>query len=458
MLVASVIAYLGVTVLIGAVASRFVSSSEDFVLAGRRLPLMLATTAVFATWFGSETILGASSEFVQHGLIGVIEDPFGAALCLFLVGVFFARPIYRMNLLTFGDFYRIKYDARVEAVSSVFMIISYFGWIAAQFVAMGIILNVVFELPLAMGIVLSAVLVLIYTYLGGMWSISITDFLQTVIIIVGLGFLLWEMMGQAGGWSRVVDSAPEGYFDMLPEFQPEAMVTWVAAWITIGLGSIPQQDVFQRVMAARTERVAVQASLLGSGMYLTIAFIPLLIGLCARLLYPEMLVDDPQMVIPRAVLLHSEPWIQALFFGALLSAIMSTASGATLAPATILAENILKPRIGHLGDRGLLTLLRFSVVVVAVVSTVLASMRSNIYELVGESSALSLVSLFVPMVAGLYWRRATPAGALLSMVMGMAVWLLGEMVGLSVPSLIPALLASAVAMVAGSLATTSGNA
>ena len=158
------------------------------------------------------------------------------------------------------------------------------------------------------------------------------------------------------------------------------------------------------------------------------------------------------------MLLHSEPWIQALFFGALLSAIMSTASGATLAPATILAENILKPRIGHLGDRGLLTLLRFSVVVVAVVSTVLASMRSNIYELVGESSALSLVSLFVPMVAGLYWRRATPAGALLSMVMGMAVWLLGEMVGLSVPSLIPALLASAVAMVAGSLATTSGNA
>ena len=451
MLFSAIIIYLLITIAIGLIASRFVKNAEDFVLAGRRLPLMLASTAVFATWFGSETVMGASSEFVQHGLLGVIEDPFGASLCLLLVGIFFARPIYRMNILTFGDFYRIKFDQKVELLAGIFMVVSYFGWIAAQLVAMGIIMNVVLGIPLEAGILTSAGIVLLYTYIGGMWSISITDFMQTIIIIAGLLFLLIEISGKAGGLAQVIAQAPADFFRFTPDPEPFAFVEYLAAWITIGLGSIPQQDVFQRVMSARSENVAVRASYVGSLMYLTIAFIPLLIGLSAKVVYPELMAGDPQMVLPQAVLLHSSVLIQVMFFGALLSAIMSTSSGAILAPATILAENVIRPYLPKLSDKQFLRLLRGSVVAISLVSTVLASMRSNIYELVGESSALSLVSLFVPMVAGLYWKKATPRGALLAMLLGMGAWLVSEFAGLEVPSLVPGVIASAVGMVVGSL-------
>ena len=451
MLFSAIIIYLLITIAIGLTASRFVKNAEDFVLAGRRLPLMLASTAVFATWFGSETVMGASSEFVQHGLLGVIEDPFGASLCLLLVGIFFARPIYRMNILTFGDFYRIKFDQKVELLAGIFMVVSYFGWIAAQLVAMGIIMNVVLGIPLEAGILTSAGIVLLYTYIGGMWSISITDFMQTIIIIAGLLFLLIEISGKAGGLAQVIAQAPADFFRFTPDPEPFAFVEYLAAWITIGLGSIPQQDVFQRVMSARSENVAVRASYVGSLMYLTIAFIPLLIGLSAKVVYPELMAGDPQMVLPQAVLLHSSVLIQVMFFGALLSAIMSTSSGAILAPATILAENVIRPYLPKLSDKQFLRLLRGSVVAISLVSTVLASMRSNIYELVGESSALSLVSLFVPMVAGLYWKKATPRGALLAMLLGMSAWLVSEFAGLEVPSLVPGVIASALGMVVGSL-------
>lgn len=447
------ILYLLATVLIGVFTSRYVKDSKDFILAGRRLPLLVSASALFATWFGSETVLGASSEFIQHGLYGVIEDPFGAALCLLLVGIFFARPLYRMNILTFGDFYRIRFDKKTEIVSSLFMIPSYFGWVAAQLVALGIILNVLAGISILSGILLSAGLVTIYTVVGGMWAISVTDFIQTIIIIAGLIILACTLVPAAGGLSSVIDQAPEGFFKFLPDPEPKAMMYYFAAWATIGLGSIPQQDVFQRVMASRTEKTAVRAAFLSSAMYLSVGFLPLLIGLCAKILYPELLTGEGQTILPQVVLLHTNLFVQILFFGALLSAIMSTTSGAMLAPATILAENLVKPlRKKAITESQFLILLRMSVILVAILSTIMASLSSNIYELVAESSVFSLVSLFVPMVAGLYWKKASSWGAILSMAGGMAGWILFERLPYDIPSLIPALAISTLGMILGTLA------
>ena len=181
--------YLLLTLGIGWWASRRVHSTKDFVIAGRNLPMVVAASALFATWFGSETIMGASSEFVEHGLIGVIEDPFGAALCLVLVGAFFARPLYKLNIITFNDFFRIRFSRQAEVISALFMIPSYFGWIAAQLVAMAIILNTIAGLTLLQGILLCALIVVFYTYIGGMWAVSITDFLQTIMIIITITFI-----------------------------------------------------------------------------------------------------------------------------------------------------------------------------------------------------------------------------------------------------------------------------
>ncbi|MDX5480735.1 MAG: sodium:solute symporter family protein [Hymenobacteraceae bacterium] len=423
MLIFFVLLYLLFNIGVGYWASRRVHNTTDFLLAGRQLPFYISTTVVFATWFGSETLLGASSEFASHGLLGVIEDPFGAALCLVLVGLFFAKRLYRMNLLTLGDYYRIRFNRTTEQLAAFFMVISYFGWIAAQMVALGIVMNQVFGISTPAGIVLGSMIVVGYTYLGGMWSVSITDFVQTVMIICGLIFISYELM-QAMPLSQVTAPLPDNFFRFVP--QERDSTTWLnyfGLWITIGLGSIPQQDVFQRVMSARSERVAVASSIAAGFLYLTVAFMPLVLALYARQLYPELLQEDAQLLVPGLILHSGSLLLKVLFFGALISAIISTASGGILAPAAILSENMLRPLLKNVTDSKLLMLSRFSVLVVAAISLSMALLRSNIYELVSESSALSLVSLFVPLVAGMFWRKTNAVAAVGSMLAGMGVWL-----------------------------------
>jgi len=422
------------------------------MLAGRSLPLTLSSAALFATWFGSETVFGASSEFLKGGLYGVIEDPFGAALCLLLFGLFFARKLYNMNLLTLGDFFKVRYGKKIELVASAFLALPYVGYIAAQLVAMGLILNVVTGMVLWQGVVVSAFVVTLYTYVGGMWAISITDFIQSIIIILGLLVLTIVLADKVGGVGVVIEAMPEENFRFLPHLDFKEVTSYIAAWCVLGLGSIPSQDVFQRAMSSGSARTAVWSSYIGAILYLTIAMLPLFISLCIKHLYPQELAGDTQLALPNMVLRHTPLTIQILFFGSLLSAIMSTTSSAILAPAAIFSENLVKPLFGHkFSDKQFLVLTKGAVLLFSIIATVMACMRSNIYELVGESSVLSLVSLFVPMCLGIYWKKASAAGALLSMVLGLITWIIFEVFKTDWPGLVPATIVSAIGMIIGSL-------
>jgi SSS family solute:Na+ symporter len=448
MLAASVFIYLFLSLAAGILAGRLVKTESDFVSAGRKLPLIIATATVFATWFGSETVLGASSRFLEEGINGTIEDPFGASLCLLLVGLFFARPLYRMNLLTFGDYYKVTYGAKAEFVAAVFLILSYLGWVAAQLVASGIIIHsVVPWISITQGVLISAFIVIAYTVTGGMWAVSITDFIQTILIIAGLIAAAAILIPECGGISSLIESAPDNFFRVNPERTWQGWLTHVAAWITIGLGSIPQQDVYQRVMASKNEKTAVRSSLLGAGLYLTIALIPLLLTLCAKQLLHEMPADG-QLTLPMLILNHTGTFVQILFFGALLSAVMSTASGALLAPAVILAENIVVPRIKDgIEDKVKLRITRICVIAIGFISVGFALWRQDIYELVGEAFIISLVGLFVPLCAGLFFKSRNANAAITSMISGTAVWLLAEFITTTVPPLLFGLAAAILSMV-----------
>jgi SSS family solute:Na+ symporter len=453
LLLGSIIAYLFFTILIGYLASRKVKTSGDFMLAGRSLPLILSSSALFATWFGSETVFGASSEFLKGGLYAVIEDPFGAALCLILFGLFFARKLYNMNLLTLGDFFEVRFGKRTELVASVFLAPPYVGYIAAQLVAMGLILNVVAGLEVWQGVVISACVVTFYTYIGGMWAISITDFIQSIIIIVGLVALAVVLSEKAGGVMTVLNEVPKENFRFLPSLNGKELITYVAAWSVLGLGSLPSQDVFQRAMSSGSANTAVRSCYIAAILYITVAMIPLFISLCTKHLYPHQVAGDTQLALPNMVIQHTGMFIQILFFGSLLSAIMSTTSSAILAPASIFSENLVRPLLkSKLSDKQMLLLTRSSVLLFSVIATAMATFRTNIYELVGESSVLSLVSLFAPLVFGLYWKQASSTGAVLSMFAGVVMWALFNFVYDSeIPSLVPATLASIIVLIIGSL-------
>ncbi|MDA1159652.1 MAG: sodium:solute symporter, partial [Planctomycetota bacterium] len=171
-------------------ASRKVENEADYLVAGRRLPLFLAFGTLIATWFGAATMFAAAGAARDEGLLGVILDPFACAATLVLSGLFFARPLWRMELFTMADFYRRQYGPSAEIVGACIQVPAYFSWVALQYTALARILELYFEIPLAAGIVLVAAITLVYTLVGGMWSVTLTDTVQIVIALVGLVVLM----------------------------------------------------------------------------------------------------------------------------------------------------------------------------------------------------------------------------------------------------------------------------
>ena len=435
MLLASVVAYLLVSVLIGLYVARNVSSAADYAVAGRHLSLPIVTATVFATWFGSETVLGISSTFVEEGLGGIVADPFGASMCLILAGLFIAPKIYRLNLLTLGDYYRVRYNRAVEIFCSACIVVSYLGWVAAQISALGLIFNVLTDGAVSQewGMVIGASVVLIYTLFGGMLSVAILDFIQMVVIAAGLVYIMWIVADLAGGVGTVVDHAEAaGKLQFFPEeFSYVLWVPFVGAFLTMAFGSIPQQDIFQRISSAKDEKTAVRGAVLGGSMYFFFAFIPVFLAYGAIMIDPAtfeaMVSEDSQMVLPNLVLMHTPVFAQIVFFGALISAIMSTSSATLLAPSVSFAENIVKNIYPKMDDKALLLTMRISVFVFTIIVVAFAiNSESSIFEMVESAYEITLAAAFVPLVFGLYWSKATSQGAVASIVVGVSSWLIAK--------------------------------
>ncbi len=462
MLFSLVIVYLLITIVIGLIAAKRVKNSADFAIAGRHLPLSMIVTTTFATWFGSETVLGIPAKFVNSGLHGVVEDPFGSGMCLILVGVFFASKLYRMNLLTISDYYRERYGRSVELTCSIIIMISYLGWVSAQVTALGVVFNVLSNAALSVpqGMVAGVMSILAYTLFGGMWSVAITDFIQMIILVVGLAILAVFAGEQAGGMERVIDVAvSRNMFRLLPEPNFRDVMFFLAAAITMMLGSIPQQDVFQRVMSARDSYAATRGSIIGGLCYMVFAFVPMFLVVSALIIMPEtatrLMVEDPQKVLPTLVVERMPFIMQVLFFGALLSAIKSCASATLLAPSVTFTENIWRHIRPYQSDREALVAMRVTVLVFSAAVLAYASLMrgSSIYELVSGAYQVTLVGAFVPLVCGLYWRAASTQGAVFSIILGIVSWLLFFITpaGQSFPAQLAGLIAASLGMVVGSL-------
>jgi len=462
MLLWFVVGYWIISVAIGLYAASRVHNTKDFAVAGRHLPFYMVTATVFATWFGSETVLGIPAAFLKDGLKGVVADPFGASLCLILVGLFFAAPLYRMNLLTIGDFYKKRFGRGVEVLTTLAIVVSYLGWVGAQITALGLVFNVVSagEISKVAGMWIGSATILVYTIFGGMWAVAITDLIQMIIIVLGMLYIGNEVSGMVGGVGAVVEHARQaGKLEFWPAFDLKEIIGFTAAWITMMLGSIPQQDVFQRVQSSKTIKIAVWGSVCGGLLYFLFAFVPMFLAYSATLIDPKMvakLIDtDSQLILPTLVLERAPLFAQVMFFGALLSAIKSCASATLLAPSVTFTENIMRPMMRHMSDHQLLRLMRIVTLCFTVIVTVYAMYsKASIFKMVENAYQITLVTAFVPLLCGVYWKRATKQGALMAIFWGLAVWLAILIFGPEdpfIPAQFAGLIASALGMIAGSL-------
>jgi solute:Na+ symporter, SSS family len=458
-----VIAYLLVSIAIGLFAARNVHSTKDYAVAGRHLPLPVVMATVFATWFGAEAVFGVSATFVREGLTGVAADPFGSSMCLIIAGIFFSSRLYKLNILTLGDFYRMRYNRTVEILTTIAIVVSYMGWVAAQIKALGLIFNLISDgyIPEQTGMILGTAIVLTYTTLGGMLSVAILDFVQMIVVIGGLLYIASIVSGQTGGVGPVIEHARNaGKLHFFPQSANWSVwLTFLGGWLTMMLGSIPQQDVFQRITSAKTANIALWGSILGASIYFCFTFVPMFIAYAATLIDPAtfgaLVESDSQRVLPTLVLTHTPLLAQAIFFGAVLSAIMSCSSATLLAPSVTFAENVIKGFVPTMNDHAFLRVMRLCLVGFAgMVLFYALNSELSIFGMVESAYKITLAGAFVPLFFGAFWKRASSQGALAAIIFGIGSWILVEVM-IGDESLIPAqllgLVISAIAMVAGSM-------
>jgi len=423
MLAFFIVGYLVLTLVIGFWVSRRIKTSSDFTLAGRGLGTFLVGFTLFATWFGSTSIMGNPGYVVENGFSSFVTLTLTSFICLVIVGTFYAKRLYEMNIVTIGDFFQIRFNKKMDLVVSLIMVFSYPHWIAAQFVALAYLFQSLFGIPIDYGIMLGATIVIVYTYVGGMWAVSYTDMLQGIIILIGLIILFFTMLGETGGIAPLFAEKPDSFFSFLPKSNWESWNEYLATFLAFTLGAIPVQEIYQRVFSAKSTRSAVQGIFFAGLLLILVPVIPLLLGLGADHLFPEVMAEgEGENLIPYMVNQISSLPVQILFYGALISAILSTSSGAMLAPATVIGENLIRPYFPNLTDARLLLWTRMSVVLVAIVSVYFAMSDADIVSLVVASLSLIMVCVFAPFTFGLFWKKTSLTGAWASMIAGGGSW------------------------------------
>jgi Na+/proline symporter len=380
--------------------SRRVRDEADFFLAGRKLGPWLASFTVFATWFGAETCIGAAGEAYRAGLPAVAGDPLGYALGLAAAGLFFAAALWRRGLLTLADLFRQRFGGGVERLTALVMLPTSLLWAAAQLRALGQVLDATGDVGILLAITVSAVVVIGYTAIGGMWADAWTDLVQGGVLILGLVVLAVAVLF----WSGPPEFAWRGAVE--PGAGPRRPLVEIFA-LTL-FGTIAAQELVSRMLAARSPELARGATMAGAGVYLFAGVLPVLVGLAAAA--HVGLEVDPEQVLAK-VAEQVLPWpLYVLFLGALVSAILSTLSGTLLVASALATHNLLKPLHVVLGrpdpsPKAKLRLHRLAVIALGVIAWGLALASDGIYALVEMASGLGSAGLFVLMVAALWAPR-----------------------------------------------------
>ena len=407
---------------VGFYASRKIKDSDDFLIAGRRLSLWLCTATLTATWMGGGAILGGGGAAYERGFLGVIADPFGASICLFLAGLFYVRMMRRMKLVTVIDFFEMRFGRTAGLFSSVIMIVVFIGWTGSLLVSIGFVLHALTGIPENVGIVIGTVIVLIYTVAGGMWAVSLTDFFQVIILMTGLAVAFPIIAHQFGGIREFFAAAPEGSFRMIP--QDATFLEWlgyIRMWMVAAFGYLAGQDLIQRALSSKNENVAQNSAYLSSILYLIFGLLAVLMGIAGSVLMPGL--ENPELIIPKLAMAYLPPLLIVVFISALLAAAMSSADSSILATASVFANNLLPHLPGGLREKGTLWWTRCTIPVSALIAMLVALYVGEVYNLLLDSFSILLVGLFIPLTAGIWWPRANTPGGVVSMFSGTLAWI-----------------------------------
>lgn len=418
--------YLGTMLAIGWYARRRATNEEDFLVAGRRLgPLLYAGTMAAVVLGGASTVGGVGLGYM-YGISGMWLV-FFIGLGVVFLSLIFAGRINRLEVYTVSQMLELRYGPGASLISGIVMCAYTLMISCTSTIAYGVIFSTLFHLTKTEAILLGGSVVVCYSVLGGMWSITLTDFVQFVVKTAGIFFILLPvLLTQVGGFDGLYAALPAKFFDF-GNIGADTIVTYFVVYF---FGLVIGQDIWQRVFTAGSERVAKWAGF-ASGVYcLLYALAGAVIGMCARALLPG--IEGRDDVYPQIVTYALAPGLAGLVMAAALAAIMSTSSGALIATATVAQEDIagrLTKRLARgkvaPGDQTEVRTSRIYVLVFGVAVIAIACALHDVVAALTLAYDILVGGLAVAVIGGFVWGRGTIAGALASIVAGIAVTLGG---------------------------------
>ncbi|MDQ7816575.1 MAG: sodium:solute symporter family protein [Melioribacteraceae bacterium] len=426
-LLIGIFVYIVLQLAIGFIISKKIKNETDYLLGGRSLGYPLATFSIFATWFGAESCIGTAGAAYSSGLAGVRADPFGYGICLILVGLLIAVPLYKMKLTTVADFFRIRYSAKAERVTAVLMIPTSLLWAAAQIRAFGLILSSTSDLNITLAISISAFVVIVYTVFGGLLADAWTDIIQGSILIIGLLILVPVIVIHFGGIEetiKIVDKERLSFMNYGGSNFFHNTLLFLESWSIPICGSLVAQEAISRVLASKNQKVAKRSALAAGSFYIMIGFIPLSIGLIGYNLFPGLSNEEQVLSLVAQKFLPS--FLYIVFIGALVSAILSTVDSSLLACSALLSHNLVIPAKKNITEKGKLFLERSGVVIMGVLAFVLAVYAEGVYQLVKDASAFGSSGIFILMIIGIFTKYGNSASAVTALIAGASTWIIGH--------------------------------
>ena len=415
-------------------------SADDYLVAGRNMPLWMVTATLFATWWGGETVMGASGAALEGGIMDTLYDPWGCGAALIVAGLFYMKVCRDMKLRSMGSFYIHRFGHTTGLISSYALIPGYVLWLAVQILAIGKVFQVVLGLPIIVTTIIGAAVIIFYTYSGGILAVAWTDFVQMLLILIGLFFLMPISISKAGGWDVIRSYEPEGFWQIIPSMGDwETWLWWIAVMISMTFGNIPGPDLMQRSFIAKDSETAKKCGVIAGGMYWIFGLLPVAAALCFNALVGEgvisaadaaMVAEDSELVIPMLARAVMNPFFAAIFTAALLAAIMSSADSSLFATASIMANDLYpyyykKKHNQQAEDSKIYTASRLAVLFTGIAAVIITFFANSLYQLLIFSIVYIWHMLFFPFTLGIYWKKCNSYGATAGMVVGLILLLVG---------------------------------
>jgi SSS family transporter len=442
--------FLAVLVVLGLIYSKEVKVCDDLVVAGRKLNFFYVVSSILATWICAGAIMGSAGYAYLFGMQGVIWDPWAPALCMVLVALFFAYRLRKAKYLTVIDFFNSRYNKQTGFLFTITQIISGIVWMAAQLVALGIIVSLTTGFPLSLTVIIATAVIIIATTSGGLCALARADAIVVTLVVIGLLILFPTVMREAGGISHFIATAQNMYelptWAMTPVASPHgylwytgifAFLLYIAAWASLSLGDVQSQALLQRALAAKNEKTAVYGFLTSGILYLLIGLMPVTIGIAAFTIGLQVTEAQAEHILPFAAYTFLPDWAGVLLITAIAATIISTAGNTGLGSATLIGHNIYRYFKPGATSQDTLRVTRIATVVSILLAMIIGLYFERVYKLIIFSGGMMLPTIFAAFALGYFWKKANSIGAISSFITGWVAWLSAYFYLLNVHEILP---------------------